>query len=228
VGISGLLLVSRAQVFWDHARIKGHRFFAAVYDRMLAGTERAGLAEMRAEVLSQASGRTLEIGGGTGLNLARYPRAVGSLTVTEPDPHMARRARERVAAEPPPFPVDVVEAGAERLPFADGSFDTVVSTLVLCTVSDADAAAAEVRRVLAPGGRLLLLEHVRDPDEGPLARWQDRLERPWGWFAAGCHPNRDTAATLRRAGFELELVRDELPKAPPLARPMVRGSATVR
>jgi ubiquinone/menaquinone biosynthesis C-methylase UbiE len=193
---------------------------------MLAGTERAGLADLRAEVLSRASGRTLEIGGGTGLNLARYPSEVESLTVTEPDPHMARRAREKVAAEPPTFPVEVAEAGAERLPFGDDSFDTVVSTLVFCTVDDPEAAAAEVRRVLAPHGRMLLLEHVRDPDEGRLARWQDRLERPWGWVAAGCHPNRDTAATLRRAGFELELVPDQLPKAPALVRPMVRGSAS--
>jgi ubiquinone/menaquinone biosynthesis C-methylase UbiE len=195
---------------------------------MLAATERAGLADLRAEVLSAASGRTLEIGGGTGLNLARYPSAVESLTVTEPDPHMARRAREKVAAEPSRFPVEVVEAGAEQLPFGDDSFDTVVSTLVLCTVDDPDAAAAEVKRVLAPSGRLLLLEHVRDPDEGRLARWQDRLERPWGWVAAGCHPNRDTAATLRRAGFEVELVPDRLPKAPALVRPMVRGSASPR
>jgi ubiquinone/menaquinone biosynthesis C-methylase UbiE len=195
---------------------------------MLAGTERAGLADLRSEVLSRASGRTLEIGGGTGLNLARYPSAVESLTVTEPDPHMARRARQKVAAEPPPFPVEVVEAGAESLPFGDESFDTAVSTLVFCTVDDPDAAAAELRRVLAPGGRLLLLEHVRDPGEGRLARWQDRLERPWGWIAAGCHPNRDTAATLRRAGFEVELVPDQLPKAPPLVRPLVRGSASPR
>ena len=139
---------------------------------------------------------------------------------------MAKRARGKAAAGPPPFEIEVVEAGAERLPFGDRSFDTVVSTLVFCTVGDPEAAAAEVKRVLAPGGRLLLLEHVRDPDEGRLARWQDRLERPWGWFAAGCHPNRDTAATLRRAGFQVDFVPDRLPKAPPLVRPLVRGSAT--
>lgn len=197
-----------------------------MYDRLLDATERAGLAEMRADVLSQASGRTLELGGGTGLNLPRYPSAVVSLTITEPDPHMAKRAREKAATEPPPFEIEVVEAGAERLPFGDGSFDTVVSTLVFCTVDDPDAAAAEAKRALAPGGRLLLLEHVRDPDDGRLGRWQDRLERPWGWFAAGCHPNRDTVATLRRAGFEVDFVPDRLPKAPPLVRPLVRGTAT--
>jgi ubiquinone/menaquinone biosynthesis C-methylase UbiE len=198
-----------------------------VYDRLMAGSERAGLSELRDETLSQASGRTLEIGGGTGLNLTRYPPTLQALTVTEPDPYMAGRLRAKVAEEPPPFPVEVVEAGAEALPFEDGSFDTVVSTLVFCTVEDPDAAASEVGRVLAPEGRLLLLEHVRDPAEGRLARWQDRLERPWGWFGAGCHPNRDTAATLRRAGFDLELEADEFPKAPPIVKPLVRGRATI-
>jgi ubiquinone/menaquinone biosynthesis C-methylase UbiE len=201
---------------------------AALYDRLMAGSERAGLAEMRDETLAQASGRTLEIGGGTGLNLARYPAEIESLTVTEPDPYMAKRLRAKLAAEPPPFAVEVVEAGAERLPFDDGSFDTIVSTLVFCTVQDPDAAAAEVRRLLAPGGRLLLLEHVRSAEDGRLARWQDRLERPWGWFSGGCHPNRDTAATLRRAGFDVELSDEEFPKGPPLVKPMVRGSATPR
>jgi SAM-dependent methyltransferase len=211
---------------WDHARIRGHRFFAAIYDRMLDSSERAGLAEMRSGTLAGAAGRVLEIGGGTGHNLGRYPGGVASLTVTEPDPHMAKRLRARVAAEPPPFPVDVIEAPAEALPFDDESFDTVVSTLVLCTVDDPGRAASEVHRVLAPAGRFLFLEHVRDPAEGSLARWQDRFDRPWGWIAGGCHPNRDTVAALRKAGFDLEFEEAEFPKAPPLARPMVDGVAT--
>jgi ubiquinone/menaquinone biosynthesis C-methylase UbiE len=182
---------------------------------------------MRADLLSRASGRTLEIGGGTGLNLSRYPAAIDSLVVTEPDPFMAKRLRAKIDASPPSeFPVEVVEAGAERIPFGADSFDTVVSTLVFCTIADPDAAAAEVGRVLDHGGRLLLLEHVRDPEDGRLGRWQDRLERPWGWFAAGCHPNRDTAATLRRAGFTLELDPDRLPRSPPIVKPLVRGVAT--
>ena len=193
---------------------------------MLAASERAGLADLRAEVLAGVSGRTLEIGGGTGLNLARYPAGLDSLTITEPDPFMARRLRDRVAAEPPPFPVEVVEAPAEHLPYESGSFDSVVSTLVLCTVADPERAVTEIRRVLAPGGRLHLLEHVRDPGEGRRARWQDRLERPWGWIAAGCPPNRDTVATLRSGGFDLEIEPGVFPKAGPLVRPLVRGSAT--
>jgi ubiquinone/menaquinone biosynthesis C-methylase UbiE len=203
----------------------GHPIFAAIYDRMLAGTEKAGLADMRADLLARASGRTLELGAGTGANAAHYPPAVTEVVFTEPDPHMARRLRDKIAAAGPAFSYEVVETGAENLPFEDDSFDTVISTLVMCTVDEPARTAAEVARVLRPAGSLLLLEHVRDPDEGRLSRWQDRLERPWGWMAAGCHPNRDTAATLRTAGFDVSgLEPAELPKAPPLARPMIRGS----
>jgi ubiquinone/menaquinone biosynthesis C-methylase UbiE len=208
--------------------LPAHRFFAAVYDRMLAGTEKAGLSEMRAELLSDARGRTLELGAGTGLNLAHYTDAVTELVVTEPDPFMARRLREKLATEPPaPGSVEVVEAPAESVPFEDDSFDTVVGTLVLCTVDDPEAAAGEIARVLKPGGRLLYIEHVRDPNEGGLAGWQDRLERPWGWVGAGCHPNRNTAATLAASGLRVDPERDELPKAPAWVRPLIRGAASL-
>jgi ubiquinone/menaquinone biosynthesis C-methylase UbiE len=203
----------------------GHPIFAALYDRMLAGTERAGLAEMRGAVLAQASGRTLELGAGTGANAAHYPAAVTDAVLTEPDPHMARRLRDKLAAEPPGFGYEVVETGAESLPFDDESFDTVISTLVLCSVDDPDRVAGEVARVLRPGGSLLVLEHVRDPGDGRLGRWQDRLERPWGWVGAGCHPNRNTAVTLAAAGFDVSgLDPGKLPKAPPLVRPVIQGS----
>jgi ubiquinone/menaquinone biosynthesis C-methylase UbiE len=206
---------------------RGHRIFAALYDRLMRGTERAGLERMRAELLGEASGRTLELGAGTGLNLPHYPAAVSELLLAEPDPFMARRLRARLKAEQPaPTAVEVVEAPAEELPFDDASFDCLVSTLVLCSVESPEAAAAEIRRVLRPDGRFLCIEHVRSPDSERLARWQDRLERPWGWVAAGCHPNRDTLRTLEAAGLDPgRISRDELPKAPPLARPLIRGSA---
>ncbi|MEK6325958.1 MAG: class I SAM-dependent methyltransferase [Actinomycetota bacterium] len=208
--------------------MRGHRIFAGLYDRMLSGTERAGLRDMRAELLAEARGRTLELGAGTGLNLAHYTDAVTELVLTEPDPHMARRLRKRLDDEPPaPDRVEVVETPAERLPFEDGSFDSVVSTLVLCSVETPAAATGEIVRVLKPDGRLLTLEHVRSPDSG-LARWQDRLERPWGWLGAGCHPNRDTVAELETVGLETaSLVRDRMPKAPPIVRPVVRGIASL-
>src|SRR5918995_1766156 len=93
-------------------------------------------------------------------------------------------------------------------------YDTVVSTLVFCSVDDPGGAMSEVARVLRPQGRLLYLEHVRSPDSERLARWQDRLERPWGWFSGGCHPNRPTEETLRSTGLEVERQDEgQLPKA---------------
>jgi ubiquinone/menaquinone biosynthesis C-methylase UbiE len=203
-----------------------HPLFARFYDRMTARAERGGLAEMRRQLLSSASGRVLELGAGTGHNLEHYTDAVTELVLAEPDPHMARLLRERLeregtAAGNP----SVIEAPAEELPFDDGSFDTVVATLVLCTVENPVRAVAEVRRVLVEGGRFLYLEHVRSARPG-LARWQDWFERPWGWVAGGCHPNRATDQLLAGAGFWIDsLERDKLPKAPPIVRPVIRGVA---
>jgi ubiquinone/menaquinone biosynthesis C-methylase UbiE len=202
----------------------GNPVFAAMYDRLMAGTERAGLADRRAELVATARGATLELGAGTGLNLRHYPAAVTDLVLAEPDRHMARRLRARLSEAG--RPAEVVEAPAERLPFEDGRFDTVVVTLVLCTVRDPARALDEIARVLKSGGRLLFLEHVRAPNGTRLARWQDRLERPWGWFGAGCHPNRDTIAALDASPLSVESAdRGELPKAPPIVRPLVAGVA---
>ncbi len=203
-----------------------HPIFARFYDRMTAAAERAGLREMRHELLASATGRVLELGAGTGRNLEHYGPAVTELVLTEPDPHMARRLRERLAQEPgAPGHPKVVEASAEDLPFDDDSFDTVVATLVLCTVPNPERALAEARRVLVEGGKLLFLEHVRSSHPG-AARWQDRLERPWGFFAAGCHPNRPTGQLIADAGFWIDsLEPGKLPKAPRIVRPVIRGIA---
>lgn len=202
------------------------RAFAALYDRGLKATEEGGLRAMRRELLAQASGRTIEIGAGTGANLGLYPDAVSELVLAEPDPHMARRLRQRLADSP--HRAEVVEAPAEALPFEDESFDTAVFTLVLCTVPDQRAALAEAARVLRPGGQLLFLEHVRSGHRG-LARWQDRLEKPWRFLGDGCHPNRDTVAAIEASPLALERVeRGHMPKAPPIVRPLVRGTATRR
>jgi ubiquinone/menaquinone biosynthesis C-methylase UbiE len=200
------------------------RAFSAMYDSCMKGAEEAGMREMRRDLLAGASGKTIEVGAGTGLNLDLYPDAVSDLTLVEPDPHMVKQLRKRV--EGSAQTVSIVEAGAEKLPFPDDSFDTAVATLVLCTVPDPVAGVAEVSRVLKPGGRFLFLEHVRSEDPG-LARWQDRLERPWRFLGDGCHCNRDTVATISASELELgEVERGELPKAPPLVRPLVSGSAT--
>jgi ubiquinone/menaquinone biosynthesis C-methylase UbiE len=201
------------------------RLFAALYDRGLKGSEDAGLREMRRETLAAAEGRTIDLGAGTGANLALYPDAVTELVLAEPDPHMAKRLRQKLARSG--RAAELVEAPAERLPCGDSSFDTAVFTLVLCTVPDPEAALAEAARVLRPGGKLLFVEHVRAEDAG-LARWQDRLEKPWRFVGDGCHCNRDTVATIEASPLTLEQVRrDRLPKAPPLVRPLVQGSAVL-
>lgn len=199
------------------------RVFSAFYDPLLKGTEEAGLRERRRQVLSAASGRTIDIGAGTGANLGLFPDAVTELVMSEPDPHMGKRLRPRVAEAG--SSAEVVEAPAEKLPFEDSSFDTAVFTLVLCTVPDPKAALQEAARILKPGGRLLFVEHVRG--DASLARWQDRLETPWRYFGDGCRCNRDTVASIEAAPFELQQVeRGELPKSPPITRPLAWGSAT--
>jgi ubiquinone/menaquinone biosynthesis C-methylase UbiE len=201
------------------------RAFSAAYDRGFKGAEDAGLRNMRRELLAQARGRVLELGAGTGLNLDHYPQSIESLTLVEPDPHMTKQLREKLARAGTDSTISVVEAPGESLPFAGGSFDTVAVTLVLCTVPDPDTTLAEIKRVLASGGQLLFLEHVRSHDDG-LAKWQDRLESPWRFLADGCHCNRDTVAAISAAGFELDGVEEGgLPKMPPIIRPLVTGSA---
>jgi ubiquinone/menaquinone biosynthesis C-methylase UbiE len=201
------------------------RAFTALYDRGLKATEEAGLREMRREVLASASGRTIDVGAGTGVNVELFPPAVEELVLAEPDPHMLRHLRPKLSGAS--REASVVQAPAEKLPFEEDSFDTVVFTLVLCTVPDPRAALAEAARILKPGGKLLFVEHVRAEDPG-LARWQDRLERPWHFLADGCHCNRDTAALLASSAFEVErLERGSLPKAPPIIRPLVCGSAVL-
>jgi ubiquinone/menaquinone biosynthesis C-methylase UbiE len=199
------------------------RVFAALYDRALKATEEGGLREMRVELLAAASGRVLELGAGTGVNLDLYPQAVTELVLVEPGPHMAKQLRERVGASG--RQAQVIEAPAERLPYGDGEFDAVVATLVLCTIPDQAAALAEAARVLRPGGRLLFIEHVRSEEPG-AARWQDRLEGTWRFLADGCHCNRDTLAGLRESPLRVEAVeRGQVPKALPIMRPLIRGSA---
>ena len=162
-------------------------FTAAFYDAVLWRGERRGMREHRKAVIGQSRGRTLEIGAGTGLNLPHYPATVSDLFVTEPVEAMAVRLEQRAARQDPDR-IRVVSASAEDLPFDDSSFDTVVSTMVFCTVEDPERAIAEVVRVLKPDGQLLFIEHVRSDDDR-LARFQDRLHKPWKAFGDGCNCN---------------------------------------
>jgi ubiquinone/menaquinone biosynthesis C-methylase UbiE len=199
------------------------RVFAAGYDRMLAGAERAGLAERRHDLLAKANGRVLEIGAGTGLNLSHYPAAVDEIVFTEPEGPMARRLTRKLVQTGRGG--EVIPAAAEALPFADDSFDTVVCTLVLCTVEDPSRALSEIARVLRPGGQLLFLEHVR-ADDPKLARWQDRLSGPWRWVGHGCNCNRPTTTLIQDSPLSLEEIeRGEIAKVAPIVRPLAVGRA---
>src|SRR6201987_2470958 len=173
------------------------RLFALTYNRLIASGEKAGLAEIRAKLLARACGDVLEVGAGTGLNLTHYAGEVNPVTVTEPDTSMLRRlerAGGRTASPP-----TILRAPAEDLPFEDATFDTVVSTLVLCGVDDQPRAVREIRRVLKPGGRLIFIEHVRS-DDSRTAKMQDRMN-PLNRFVVCCECNRPTLDTVRAAGF---------------------------
>src|ERR1051325_7319945 len=199
--------------------------FAATYDRMSRKSEEAGLRAMRQRLLADASGRVIEIGAGTGVNIPLYDGSIESLVVTEPEPAMLRRLQRTVRGRAPA--ARVRRAPAEDLPFEDDSFDTVVSTLVLCGVEDQARALREARRVLRSGGRLLFLEHVRSDDPG-FARFQDRINRLNRLFA-GCDCNRPTLAAIEASGFGVSrLQRTTMPKAPKFVRPLIVGSATPR
>jgi ubiquinone/menaquinone biosynthesis C-methylase UbiE len=199
-----------------------HPVFARVYARV-GHLMDAEIGDHRRRLLAGLTGRVLEIGAGNGLNFPHYPATVTEVLAIEPEPYLRRQAL--AAARQAPVPIRVVAGTAEALPAPDASFDAVVASLVLCTVADPDQALAEVRRVLRPGGRLRFYEHVRASDPR-LARWQDRLERPWGWLVGGCHPNRDTVAAITAAGLRvIQLDRFDLPAMPPLARLHVLGVA---
>jgi ubiquinone/menaquinone biosynthesis C-methylase UbiE len=201
------------------------RIRPALYD-FFGGRMERHFAEYRRNALAHTHGRVLEIGGGTGFNLPHYPSTIEELVVTEPVLGMLERARRRAATSA--LPVTVRQATAEALPFDDASFDTVVSTLVLCSVDDPDRALAEIHRVLRPGGQLIFVEHVRweDPER---AKWQDRLERPWMVLADGCHPNRATLERIEAGPFEVvDVEQSELRQSPPLVRPLVAGRALAR
>jgi ubiquinone/menaquinone biosynthesis C-methylase UbiE len=208
--------------------MKGHKWFAAVYDRMIAPAERGFMKEVRGEIAGGASGRVLEIGAGTGANFAYYPDGL-EVVATEPDPYMMRKAETKAGDST--ARIELKQASAAKLPFDDASFDTVVGTLVMCSVGNQAQALAEVRRVLKPTGEYRFFEHVRY--ENPIGALSQTLIEPlWGWVGAGCHPNRKTVDSIRDAGFEVTRVEVTMPTPPipPMifTRPHALGFATPR
>lgn len=195
----------------------------ARYDWFLTATEARGLAARRRRLLATASGRVLEIGGGTGLNLRHYrPDQVAALVVLEPDAGMRARLAARAAGLA--LPLDVRPQAVDDADLPAAGFDTIVATLTLCCVPDPARAAASIARWLAPGGRLLFLEHVAAL--GVRGRLQHAATPVWSRLAGGCHLDRDTLATLRHAGLTVsDCDRFALPAAGPLLATCVAGVA---
>ena len=176
-----------------------HPVFAAVYDRLTRSAERKFLGAHRAWLAACAIGRVLDLGAGTGANFP-YVRADAEVIAVEPDPYMLERGRRR--ARTLGRTVTFLPDTAESLSLETASVDTVLATLVLCTVEDVARALGEITRVLRPGGCLLFLEHVR-LDHPVWGRVQDLVTPVWRTLCAGCHPNRDTVPAIRRAGFTM-------------------------
>ena len=172
-----------------------------IYDAVCCLCERGGFGRWRRWLAGGARGRTLDLGCGTGRNLPLLPPGTRTVAL-DPSPETLRRARRRAPAVP------LVRARAEALPFRDGTFDTILSGLVFCSVGEPPRGLAEVRRVLRPDGELRMLEHVRATTPW-RARMQDVIQPAWTWIAGGCHPNRDTEAAIARAGFRVDERRAE-------------------
>jgi SAM-dependent methyltransferase len=206
------------------------RLFALWYPPLCEIAERAGQRETRHELISQAAGRTLEIGAGSGLNLCHYTAKVSELIVTEPSPHMRKRLRTLLSSSPPPVgSCQLVESKGEELPFEDGSFDTITGTYILCTIADPGRALVEFARVLKPGGQYLFFEHVHAGDDTLLGKFQDQIAGLQRYVAAGCHPNRRTEALLAASPLQVERIdRRNQPRAFPSVRPVIVGSARRR
>lgn len=186
----------------DPHQEQGHRWFAALYEWMSAPGERRLFRKVRPQIMGAVQGRVLEIGVGTGHSFSYYSKEA-EVIGTEPDPYMLQRAQRRLE-ELGLTNIELRQAPAEALPFADASFDHVISSLVLCTVRDVPRALAEARRVLKPDGTFRFLEHVRNDKSRFWGTVQDVITPAWRWFGAGCHPNRRTKQAIEEAGFRIE------------------------
>ena len=198
-----------------------HPLFAAFYDRSMDALDAAGLGERRERLVARARGRVLEIGAGTGRNLPYY-RDVVEVVALEPDAAMVKRLRDRV--DHALVPVTLIESTLDAAQLDPASFDTIVCSLVLCTVDDLDATLRRIDALLAPGGQLLALEHVRGT--GWRARLQDASTPVWRHVAAGCHANRDPIDAMRRGGFAVtDCDRFTMHRGLPIVAPHVSAVA---
>ncbi|WP_197741991.1 class I SAM-dependent methyltransferase [Nitrospira sp. KM1] len=183
-------------------------------------------ARLRSSLLADVRGDVLEIGFGTGLNIAHYPSTTASLTVLDPASFLPNRVRRRIASAT--FPVECVRSTAETLPFDSHRFDWIVSTWTLCSIADPSLALQEVHRVLNPTGRFVFLEHGRSEDQ-LVAAWQDRLNPVQNVLGCGCNLNRSIDRLIAGAGLHIgQLDRFSMPGVPRWAGEMYQGLAEHR
>lgn len=183
------------------------------------------LAPYRGRVVSEASGRVLEVGIGPGLNLPFYGESASRIIGLDPSPKLLAMAR--AAARRAAMPLELIEASAEAIPMEDRSIDTVVTTWTLCSVPAVGRALHEMRRVLRPSGRLLFVEHGRAPQPG-VRRWQDRLTPLWKPLSGGCHLNRAISELIENAGFRIERLDNGYMRGPKPMTFMYEGAARPR
>jgi ubiquinone/menaquinone biosynthesis C-methylase UbiE len=198
---------------------------ARFYDAVMANTEARCLERWRAELLADASGDVLEIGAGTGINLQYYPGTVKRLVLSEPNRHMRVQLHRRIARSEGPSP-SVMSHRAECIALPDASFDGIVSTLVLCSVKDLTRSLREIHRLLRPGGKLYLIEHVLAKHDPGLLRWQRFWNPLWRLGCGNCHLTQDTEAVMRQVGFSTECLEAVcLLGAPAVVRHAIMGPA---
>lgn len=198
--------------------------FPYVYRLGMPVFDRLFYRRYRREAMSHATGRLLIVGVGPGTDLMFLPPAVTFVAAVEPEAAMRRMAG--ALARRRGVDVDILDGVGESIPFPDNSFDSVHVGLVLCSVDDVAATLGEIRRVLAPGGRLVVLEHVRG--DGVMGRFQDLIAKPWSWLASGCEPNRRTVEAIAAAGFDIRGLRSvRRTLVPPPCTPHLQGVATV-
>ncbi|MDX2481648.1 MAG: class I SAM-dependent methyltransferase [Desulfuromusa sp.] len=204
---------------------KIHSFLMAKsYDYAMRSTEKKCLYGWRKELLSQASGDLLEIGAGTGVNLQHYPESVTQIVLSEPDAQM-RKKLQRKTVETQKDRFHITDWGADSIEMPDASFDTIVSTLVLCSVPSLETSLKEIYRLLRPDGTFLFLEHVISNHPSTLT-WQHRIEPFWSLCAGNCRLTRDTAAAIHATGLKIEqLTEAPMTGTPAFVRRTIRGAA---
>ncbi len=198
---------------------------AKIYDKGIQKAEIRCLRDWRGALLNDLSGKVLEIGCGTGLNLAHYPQRVTHLTLLEPDVNMRKKLAQKNSL-PPHVTIELIDSTAELIPAPDASYDAVVSTLVLCTVSDPHKVLLELHRILRPGGKLVFIEHVAAHNNPKRLKWQQRIEPLWKKIYCGCCLTRATEEAISRAGFAFhEITRQSIRGVLPILRPSIKGIA---